>query len=236
MDGSRLKFDDVTSAQEIISAVLQLRVTWARLLELRLEVKLAHGKLPNSTTDLNKCRDLEQLLARKLCEFLDSNVRYSITRLLASDEKYLYVGPHDPRNLITQSSKALPFKGSSMALDVHPTKGGIQVNEYLTYNCLQDALQAEANSNAAEYIQKHWTCERCNLKMVVTVLERLQHESECLASSEKDTTSSSGTHDIPESQSRPSLDHLRKVYFCKECDKEYSFTSTEILKHRRTHR
>ncbi|KAK3727046.1 hypothetical protein QZH41_012547, partial [Actinostola sp. cb2023] len=222
--------DDVKAAQEMISAVLQLRGTWARLLELRLEAKLARGN--SLGLEMNKCRDLERLLAQKLGEFLDSNIRYSMTRLLSSDEKHLYIGPHNPRNLITQSSEALPFKRPSMSIDIHPIKGGIRVNEYLTYNCLQDVLQAEASSIAAQYIKKHWQCEVCQVKMVVTVLERLQHESEC----SNDTKTTTATQDIPESSTLPSVDHLRKTYLCTECCKEYWFTSTEILKHRKTHR
>lgn len=28
-------------------------------------------------------------------------------------------------------------------------------------------------------MQKHWTCPRCKASLIVTVLERLRHESEC---------------------------------------------------------
>lgn len=40
----------------------------------------------------NKARRLEQLLARKLAEFLDSRVTYSIRRVMAAEQQHLYVG------------------------------------------------------------------------------------------------------------------------------------------------
>lgn len=234
-------FADIKSAQEAISAVLQLRITWARLLELRLEAKSQTRKADKLTaSERNKCRDLETLLAQKLSEFLDSDIRYSITRLLSSDEKHLHIGPDDPRNMNAPFSEALPFSSPSTSLNVHPIKGGIQINEYLTYNCLKDQIIAEASSDAAQYIQKHWKCEKCGVKMVVTVLERLQHENQCHGNDEfeGDSAASTATTNVTpaEISSRSSsVDHLRKPYFCGECSKQYSFTSTEILRHRKTH-
>ena len=41
-----------------------------------------------------KLRRLKSMLGRKLAEFLDSDTKYSMRRLLTAELQYLYVGPH----------------------------------------------------------------------------------------------------------------------------------------------
>jgi len=37
---------------------------------------------------------LEKILAKKLSEFLSSDVRYSVRRVMAAEVKNVYLGPH----------------------------------------------------------------------------------------------------------------------------------------------
>lgn len=228
---------DNATAQKVVNAVQQLRATWARLLKLRFE-EIKDRQDRNSATRRNKELDLESHLANKLSEFLDSDVSYSLRRLLPSESRYLYVGPLGQTQSDSEFENAFPFSGGS---EPHPTKGGVRVNEYLTYNCLQDTVIAEAASAAAQFISKHWRCEKCGQKMLVTVLERLQHQEEC-QHEEPVEQNESAVADVAHSQTKDkpatvdsSIERLRKPYYCNTCQSQFSFTSTEILKHKKSH-
>lgn len=234
-----ISLPDSATGQKVLTAVQQLRVTWSRLLKLRFgaskDIEMLERK---SASWRNKERDLEHLLAKKLSEFLDSDVRYSLRRLLPSESQHLYFGPDRQVPTEGDSDEVFPFTAGS---EPHPIKGGFRVNEYLTYNCLQDTIMAEAASAAAQYITKHWRCEKCGEKMLVTVLERLQHQEEC-QHDEPVSVSESAVADLPQSQTRnkalevdSAVQRLRKPYYCNTCEKEFSFTSTEILKHKKSH-
>lgn len=229
---------DNATGQKVFTAVQQLRVTWVRLLKLRFE-EIKDKRERNSETRRNKELDLENHLANKLSEFLDSDVSYSLRRLLPSESRYLYIGPLGETQSGGEYDNAFPFTGGS---EPHPTKGGVRVNEYLTYNCLQDALMAEAASAAAQFISKHWRCEKCGKKMLVTVLERLQHQEKCEQEQSVDLDNSavagvaqSQTIDKSAKVVDSSIERLRKPYYCSTCQSQFSFTSTEILKHKRSH-
>ena len=230
---------DSAAGQKVLTAVQQLRATWERLLKLRFDASKDNERLERkSATQRNKERDLEHLLASKLSEFLDSDVRYSLRRLLPSENQHLYFGPAGHSVIEDDSERLLSLAPGS---EPHPVKGGFRVNEYLTYNCLQDTVMAEASSAAAQYIAKHWRCEKCGEKMLVTVLERLQHLEECQQDGPADT-GESAVADLAQSQMPiktstvdPSLERLRKPYYCSTCQKQFSFTSTEILKHKKSH-
>lgn len=66
---------DSATGQKLLSAVQQLRLSWARLLKLQLKNKT---DCPDSDGRLKKDRerDLERSVARKLVEFLDSRIRF----------------------------------------------------------------------------------------------------------------------------------------------------------------
>lgn len=230
-----ISLPDNATGQKVVSAVQQLRVTWARLLKLRFE-EMKDIPERTSATRRNKELDLESHLANKLSEFLDSDVSYSLRRLLPSESRYLYLGPLRQTQNDREFKDAFPFAGGS---EPHPTKGGVRVNEYLTYNCLQDTVMAEAASAAAQYIAKHWRCEKCGQKMLVTVLERLQHQEECQHEEPVDPNDSAGAEQSQTTDKSAAVDssieRLRKPHFCNTCQTQFSFTSTEILKHKKSH-
>lgn len=73
----------------------------------------------------------EQLLMRKLVAFMQEEVYYTVHRLLAADVKELYVGPRF-RNV---ESLNIPELQNATQ---HPTKGGMKVMDYLTFNWYVD--------------------------------------------------------------------------------------------------
>ena len=223
-DWIELGIPDAALAQQTVSSVIHLRTTWDMLLKRRIE--------RNHEEDEN-IESLGRVLSSKLSEFLDSAVSYTIKRLLQSDIDHLYMG-NDGRDFA--ASLNVPVLGNMKGVKVHPTKGGIMVNHFFTYNDLLSQTEAEAASNAAQYIQKHWTCGMCAIKMVVTVLERIEHEKQCGVLNTSESAEIRKPVEEEDGGGESSLARLRKTFVCPDCDEEFSFTATEILRHKRSHR
>ncbi|XP_031466222.1 probable ATP-dependent RNA helicase DHX34 [Phasianus colchicus] len=109
-----------------------------------------------------------------------------------------------------------------MEMKPHQTKGGHRVTQFLTYNCL--ATDADLYS---ECLRSFWTCPHCGLHAPFTPMERVCHENACRPP------------DAPpeeEPQSCPQSSALQRPYRCDVCQQDFSFTPTQILRHRRQHR
>ncbi|XP_067667167.1 probable ATP-dependent RNA helicase DHX34 [Haliotis asinina] len=210
-----IRFPDAESADSVISSILHLRATWLNLLRVRLEdtMSMVDDQRKMST----RARRLEQLLARKLAEFLDSKVTYSIRRIMAAEQQHLYVG--------------MSTEGQDNEKSV---KGGTQVNSYLTVGCLLDDTSASVWEEYTSHMQKVWECPRCHVSLIVSVVERLQHQMEC-QSGDKPLSKDEEAAER-ESERASQLNPLRKSYFCPECDEQLSLTATEILKHKKSHK
>lgn len=61
----------------------------------------------------------------------------------------------------------------------HPTKGGLRVNDYLTFGCIRDEVSAAVAQGQAEYLREHYHCPSCGAHLICNVLERLQHDKDC---------------------------------------------------------
>lgn len=90
-----------------------------------------------------KVAALENLLASKLAEFLDSSYSYSLHQLPSSAKTHLYKGRSDtkpPAEGHSESSEVDPSSSSSSRLFIsddtkpHLFKGGWCITDYLTYD------------------------------------------------------------------------------------------------------
>lgn len=92
-----------------------------------------------------KVTALENLLASKLAEFLDSSYSYSLHQLSSSAKTHLYKGrtdtktPADGRleSVVDPSSSSSSSSSRLFISDdtkPHPFKGGWCINDYLTYD------------------------------------------------------------------------------------------------------
>ncbi|XP_060072123.1 probable ATP-dependent RNA helicase DHX34 [Ylistrum balloti] len=226
-----IRFSDEESAQHIMSSVIQLRATWQNLLTLRLQDTF---KSLDSEKRINpRARKLEKLLARKLTEYLDSEVPYAVRRILSAELKNMYKGPGQEPNSKQDSAVVTGLMGGNHGDKEHPIKGGTQINEYITYDCLLDEGSATVWGEYTSHMVKHWICPRCNANLLVNVLERLRHEAECHSQNIEATKDEEEKDRKEENENQ--LNTLRKLYHCTICEKDYNFTTTEILKHKRSH-
>ncbi|XP_062516968.1 probable ATP-dependent RNA helicase DHX34 [Corticium candelabrum] len=221
-------FPESQIGQKTLSAVQQLRSTWNRLLGLRLK-QVEHYKADIAHQSWkDRLADHEEVLARKLCEFLDSRIMYSLRRLPPSELEQIYIGPTD------EGPSGADFVTSTCPQ--HPTKGGQVATDYLTYNCLSSG---GFDSDYGGAVMRHWNCPRCNQSMVATIAERMRHDEECSSRQQKETEELEDAEykrqQVVDTARSLASENLRKSYHCSVCDKEFMFTFTEILKHARTH-
>ena len=217
-------------AESIVSSVVHLRATWQHLIEMKLENLAARGSDDTKRGGLViKAQKLSRQLSEKLAEFLDCKILYSLRRMMAVESETLYVGPIH----VEEEGKEASGEGTSLfkhcsSTSEHPIKGGSQVNEYLTFNCLRDSDDTWGDYQLC--MQKHWTCPRCDHSFVVTIAERLQHEEHCQATAATIAASSSDTGATLDKE----VSGKRKTFCCDVCGQEFHLTTKEILIHRKT--
>ncbi|KAM9263926.1 putative ATP-dependent RNA helicase DHX34 [Morus bassanus] len=201
---------DADSALRLLSAALRLRSAWEELLHQLLEGRGEESCRRPSSRDVSA-------LTRGLLELLQTEVPYRLRQLTGLEKRNLYVGPQT-----VAAAPRLPglFQGTEMKPD--EVKGGYRVTDFLTYNCL--ATDADLYS---ECLRRFWTCPHCDLRAPFTPLERACHENAC-------RPSEAPPEEAPESSSKTSA--LRRSYRCDVCQRDFTFTPTEILRHKKQHR
>ncbi|KAM9514303.1 putative ATP-dependent RNA helicase DHX34 [Guaruba guarouba] len=200
---------DADSAVRLLSAALRLRSAWEKLLHRLLGTREEDAGPRPSDRDVS-------LLSRGLLDFLREKVPYRLRQLTALEKQNLYVGPQ----LVT-AAPHLPglFQGMEMTPD--EVKGGHRVTDFLTYNCL--AVDTDLYNNC---LRSFWTCPHCELHMPFTPLERMCHESSC-------RPPEAPPEEAAQSSSKTSA--LHRPYRCDICQQDFTFTPTEILRHRKQH-
>ncbi|NXG39102.1 DHX34 helicase, partial [Dromaius novaehollandiae] len=204
-----LTIPDTEAALRLLSAALQLRAAWEKLLNQQLE---GRGREPGCQLS---SRDVS-VLTRGLLEFLQIEVLYTLRQLTGLEKQALYIGPQT-----VAAAPRLPglFQGTEMKPD--EVKGGHKVTDYLTYNCL--ATDTDLYNDC---LRSFWTCPHCDLHMPFTPLERMCHESTC-------RPPEAPLEEAAESSSKTTA--LHRLYHCNVCQQDFVFTPTEILRHKKQH-
>lgn len=219
-----LQLADTESAVRLLAASLRLRAHWESALDRQLAHQ-ARRRLEDEEEEEEEEAPVNHkevaALSRELLQFMTSKVSYSLRRLTGLEAQNLYVGPQT----IT-AAPSLPGLFGNSTPSPHPTKGGYAVTDFLTYNCLTS--DADLYSDC---LRTFWTCPHCGLHMPLTPLERIAHENTC---PEAPQGGPPGAEEAaPEPPQKASA--LQKPYHCEACQKDFLFTPTEILRHRRQH-
>ncbi|XP_049857625.1 probable ATP-dependent RNA helicase DHX34 isoform X1 [Schistocerca gregaria] len=193
----QLEFPDAGGAGRLLVRAAHLRKKWDQLLELRLQ---GTGSA-----------DLEAELSHALPAFMRAELAYSVKRLLAADQKVLYIGPDCNSELLMGRN---PFDHEWQPCP-HEEKGGIRMTTNITYNCLY-----EGDEVVKEEDEEDFDCPNCGLTGMLSPIERLEHIETCQTKeTTEDTNQSSGS----------------EGYYCNICQKTLNLTPTEILRHKKHH-
>lgn len=201
-----LLLPDPNSALQLLATALRLRAEWEKLLDQHLG--------GSSGAEIGE-RDSASL-RRGLLEFLEEKVPYRLRQLTALQQRSLYVGPQT-----VSAAPQVPALLKGMDMKPHETKGGQRVTPFLTYNCL-----ATDTDLYNECLRSFWTCPHCGVHAPFTPMERVCHENECRPQAPQEE----------EPHSCPPTSALQRPYYCNVCNRDFSFTPIEILRHRRQHR
>ncbi|NXG84152.1 DHX34 helicase, partial [Stercorarius parasiticus] len=203
---------DADSALRLLSTALQLRSAWEKLLHQLLEGRGEESSRRPSSRDVSA-------LTRGLLDFLRMKVPYRLRQLTGLEKQNLYVGPQT-----VAAAPHLPGLFQGMEMKPDEVKGGHRVTDFLTYNCL--ATDTDLYSDC---LRSFWTCPHCDLHMPFTPLERMCHESAC----QPPEGELSPPEEPSENSSKTSA--LQRSYHCDVCQRDFTFTPTEILRHKKQH-
>jgi len=230
-------FENDDEAQSIISAAVKLRTAWQRLLNDKLQFSGHRRGVTEGDCDRrHRASSIQSVLRTKLAEFLHSSIYYYIRRIHTAEQSHLYRGCIDVSTDDDDrpTNNLLSLITGSTGSQQHPVKGGTMVGGgFLVYDCLLDDETSSVWGEFTTCLQRHWTCPHCEQTLIVTVGERLEHERQC-EEQQLEASASQYVSDVKEQAERSRTDALRKPYHCSSCDCQYSFTTTEALKHKKS--
>ena len=211
--------------EELVSSVVQLRKSWDDLLQQKLLLQDCDER-DKMKKQQKRIEAVESDVSFSLAGFIDTQVDYSIRRVLSVEAKSMYVGYSD--NVAQPDSTTL---GTQIPNRV---KGGVFMTPYLTYGCLKDDLSVSVSAGEAEYLVQHYHCSKCQQHLICTVVERIQHDETCALEQSKSAEPKEEVEESISSTESEKSKNLR-TYFCEICNEELKLTSTEILKHKKSH-
>jgi len=145
-----IRFLDSKISQKLVSNILYLRSSLEKLFQTRLEdrqfnVDCEESNEPRESSSKmrERARCLEKVLRRKLSEFLDSSVLYSLRRVLPAELSKVFIKQYQKEeptsnqvdvNLLKEELRQHLSEKCSDAAKINETKGGFRITEYLTYN------------------------------------------------------------------------------------------------------
>ncbi|XP_021564061.1 probable ATP-dependent RNA helicase DHX34 [Carlito syrichta] len=222
-DGNRGDKDRMSSRHQLLAFVSLLETNKPYLVNC-VRVPALQAQRPEEEEDEEAApvspREVAAL-SRELLQLMASKVPYSLRRLTGLEAQNLYVGPQT-----VTAAPSLPGLFGSATLTPHPTKGGYAVTDFLTYNCLTS--DADLYSDC---LRTFWTCPRCGLHAPLTPVERISHENTCAP--DPQDAPPGAEEATPEPLQKASA--LQRPYHCEACQKDFLFTPTEVLRHRKLH-
>ncbi|XP_048475828.1 probable ATP-dependent RNA helicase DHX34 [Rhincodon typus] len=209
-----------TEGTGLMTAIRRLREAWEQALTDCLE-RQGETDGEGGAGELAPGR-ANSRLRRELLDFLEAEMPYTLRRLTALEKQNLYVGPQ-----VVMEMPALSGLSAGLAeCRADPTKGGLKVTDYFTYNCLTDSQDLYSNC-----LRTFWSCPICDLYMPFTPLERMEHEMTCGAQERRE----SGLPPDFVEPAPPVPSALQVSYRCSVCEQDFLFTPTQVLRHKRQH-
>ncbi|XP_015123362.1 probable ATP-dependent RNA helicase DHX34 isoform X1 [Diachasma alloeum] len=219
-----LEFPIIDSGMNLLIRAIRIRAKW----DLLLKRQLKDAKMDEEDGEVQMLQEMEYELSRDLIEFMHTSIPYTIKRLLPADLNRIYIGPGH-NDIIDSFSDNNPFEDNFTCL-VNGVKGGVKVNEYVTYNCLLE--NDWGDKIAGEMMESPWECGNCDFRGIVRTVEKLQHRAVCDTSQSKKVVQGGKEG---ENNSKGKRKANSKEYECEECKEILWLTPIEILRHKKRH-
>ncbi|XP_045775996.1 probable ATP-dependent RNA helicase DHX34 isoform X1 [Maniola jurtina] len=215
-----LEFPHTETGLNLLIKATKLRQRWDAIINRRLSDANPNKSVESELQKSHQNTPYDELQYELSCDvtsYMNSDVYYTIKRLLPGDLKVLYVGSDEVRPNIDPN----PFE-EGFECRAHEKKGGVYVTDNIVYNCVVDT---EWSYNTYEETYSlPWTCQNCDLTSCLSPLERLQHiQFTCASKPEKKEEK------IVKRDNRPNT----KEYTCEICNETLYLTPVEILKHKK---
>ncbi|XP_057341337.1 probable ATP-dependent RNA helicase DHX34 [Microplitis mediator] len=216
-----LEFPTPDSGQNLLIRATKIRQKWDYLLAKKLEKSSAITTTGDNEEMENDTHKIEIELSREIIEFMHTTVPYTIKRLLVADLKTLYVGEGENDKIVEPN----PFQDDFPCV-LNPSKGGVKLTNNITYNCLME--NEWSDKLAVEMLEMPWKCPDCEMEIILSSIEKLQHQKLCKQSNNSEKIIDSKTSTVVKK-------HNSKAYDCPDCKKILYLTPIEILKHKKKH-
>ncbi|XP_055611931.1 probable ATP-dependent RNA helicase DHX34 isoform X2 [Uranotaenia lowii] len=218
-----LDFPAPESGQTLLFRATKLRRLWNTMLAEKLKVLTQAAD--EELTKEKREKSIEQMnreLWHDLAQFMNTEVLYTIKRLLPADIKTLYKGNTDDNILPLDPN---PFAEEFLCVK-NEVKGGVHVTENILYGCL---IETEWSLKMFDDIMDNdWQCSNCLCSYNLTGMQKLQHSVVCKPEEKLETTADSAAS--TSSYQKPNS----KKFDCATCNKILYLTAIEILKHKKT--
>uniref|UniRef100_A0A1B0GQ33 DEAD-box helicase OB fold domain-containing protein n=1 Tax=Phlebotomus papatasi TaxID=29031 RepID=A0A1B0GQ33_PHLPP len=165
-----LDFPVPESGLILLHRASKLRKLWNHLLEEKLKVLTESVDEPKKPPG-PEFEKLELELWDDLTLFMNSNVYYTIKRLLTADLKGLFRGksPEDEDPVALEPNPFAETKESYM----NGERGGFYVTDNIIYGSVQET---DWSINLMD-LRCDWECKNCGLELNLTAIEKLQHQT-----------------------------------------------------------
>lgn len=189
---------------------ITLRKSWKKLIER----KLRHDEM----------NDKEIFTFKKnLLLFMNTEISYNIKRLLPADLKTIFSYNCDNFDLLGNVIQN-PFD-EDFVLSKNYKLGGINVTEYVIYNCLLSEEWDNAIEN--QILHSPLECSNCHVSdLGRSMLQIFHHDKLCIL---RDTAGQ--PNEKEKDDSHITTKSNSKLFQCKVCKSDLYLTSIEILRH-----
>uniref|UniRef100_A0A182U3Q7 RNA helicase n=1 Tax=Anopheles melas TaxID=34690 RepID=A0A182U3Q7_9DIPT len=228
-----LDFPAPESGQALLLKATKLRRLWNRLLAEKLKALTitADGELTKAERNVS-IDQMNRELWSSLAQYMNTEVCYTMKKLLPADLKSLYKGPSREEDEEDEERMELPDP-NPFAEDFQPlrneTKGGVYLTENITYGCV---VETDWSMQMQDLIlEQDWECGHCRGTYRLTGLQKLQHTVLCKpVDVEEEKVAPPTTSDA--SSSSKKLNATR--YDCSNCGQQLMLSAIEVLKHKKS--
>ncbi|XP_053693938.1 probable ATP-dependent RNA helicase DHX34 isoform X2 [Sabethes cyaneus] len=219
-----LDFPSPETGQVLLYKASKLKRLWNQLLVEKLKVLTVTAD--EELTKSQREKSIEQMnseLWHDLAQFMNTEVCYTIKRLLPADVKTMYKGPAvtEPVDLDPN-----PFAEDFVPIQ-NDVKGGMHITENIIYGCVTETEWSMQMYD--DIISNDWECTECTCTYNLTGLQKLQHQIVCKP---KPTIETKSQPQEPATSGK--LKPNSKKYDCPKCETTLYLTVLEILRHKKT--